>query len=105
MIIGFFRFHYGDPYGGAIQTAEEDFGPVNGWEWHAAVDPGTGSAILWSNDSALSTSNANDDLLITFPSGPPGTKLPPSTRSPAASPSSMPPSTTTAEPSSCAPRR
>jgi hypothetical protein len=64
---------YGDPYGSIIQTPELDFGPVNGWEWHVETDPGTSG--LWSNDSALSTASAVDDLLITFPSGPPVTAV------------------------------
>jgi hypothetical protein len=55
----FVGWSYGDPLDGS-QT-DYDFGPVEGYSWHAYATNG-----LWSNLGALSTNNSGDPLVITF---------------------------------------
>lgn len=55
----FIGWTYGNPYGPGPTDA--DFGPVNGYSWHAYAPQ-----YLWSNTSALSTNSALDLLTITF---------------------------------------
>jgi len=55
----FVGWTYGDPLDGS-QT-DYDFGPVEGYSWHAYAAEG-----LWSTLSALSTNSPEDPLIITF---------------------------------------
>ena len=56
----FSSYTYGNPFGGFFPPTDADFGPVNGYSWHAYAPSG-----LWSNDSALST-NLEEAITITF---------------------------------------
>lgn len=64
----FASYTYGNPFGDIPIVTEADFGPINGYQWHASTFSGISG--LWSNPNALSTHDSNDLLTITFTGAP-----------------------------------